>query len=185
MLKKDAEGHTVHGLNERPIILQSHAFYQRDTARRPRTPWSRSLRLRSTNFEYYDSSNSVPGYALDSWASMLVTQPPIRRLNLHCDYVENGAGGIRVEATDGEGITLGEMAKAVAEFNRLWGQQIPEMSIYQPLDGERSQDGSLVDSANGLQWRGESEEEVGFQRAWKTKLRCDLGRYRYLLQRRC
>jgi hypothetical protein len=175
VLKKDSEGHTIHGLISRPIILESHAFYQRDTARRRHASWSSLPRVRSTNFEHFDPRNSVPVYAVESWASMLVTQPPIRKLNLHCDYMENGAGGIKVEATDGKGITLGDMAKAVAEFNRLWGQQLPELSIYQPLDVERSNDGTLVYFADGMRRSAESYEEIGFQRAWKTKFRCNLG----------
>ena len=128
-----------------------------------------------------DLPDAAPVYAMESWASMLVTQPPVRKLNLHVDYMENGfGGGMKVEAT--EGPTLGDMAKAVAEFYRASEGQLPdiyrfdvEMSIYQPLDVERSQDGSVVYFAEGMRRIARRDEEVGFQRAWRTKLRFNLG----------
>ena len=188
VLKKSANSNGLDEIANRPLVLDSEQFYQQRNAR--------SRRL----FSPYDITNTVPFvllnedrqeqihprhiYRHDNWASMLATQPQIETLNLRCDSMGGRIGGIKVVAANGHGVTLRDLAEATADFYRPFprlGTQgfcfDPEMSIYQPLRVDRpdNSDGTFFYSVRGRLRRAEKDEGIGFQRAWKTKLRCNLG----------
>ena len=113
---------------------------------------------------------------------MLATQPPLEVLNLRCDSMGGFFGGIKVTSANGMGIKLRDIVETAAEFYRTRGQDPKhgflfdaEMTIYQPLHVERPKNAPLVYYAEGRRRRADEDESVGFQRAWKTKLRCNLG----------
>lgn len=181
VLKRPAGSDALDGLYERPIVLDSEGFYRRSW----RVSYTRHLN---------DSGDDIPGlvrrqnphvattYQMGNWSSMLATQPPVETLSLRCDSMGGMLGAVKVQAADGRGVTLRDIAEAAAEFYRMCGQKHSdgfrfdmEMSVYQPIEIERQKDGAFRYSADGRARWVDSDEAVGFQRAWKTNLKCNLG----------
>ena len=185
VLKKVTNSHELEGIAERPLVMDSEYFYNRPARRFA----YRSLYDPFAQQSYTAPSGNVPpssspSYTLGNWATMLATQPPVQTLNLRCDSMGGYLGGMKVIAADGVGVTLGDVAKRAAEFYRTCEQQTrkdcsfdPEMTIYQPVDAERPKNtkSALKDYTESQLRKVDKDQLPSFQRAWKTKLRCNLG----------
>lgn len=176
VLKKSTGTNALEDPFATPIILDCNKFYEPEISlverHRKENYW-----LHLPNYGERHRSISGPSYVMGAWASMLATQPAVRSLRLRCDAMGPLTGGIKVDAANREGVTLGELAGAAAEFYRRHEHRRQhgfgldaEMSIYQPIEGKISRTNSFFPNAGGT-----CDDADGFQRAWKTKLRCNLG----------
>jgi hypothetical protein len=169
VLERAADPNYIEDYAERRMLVVSDSFYQ-----------PVDQRLETLYPEWPDPgeerSNWNTFYMMKNWADMLATQPPLQSLSLRCDHMGQALGRIKVEASNGEGITLCDIAEAAAEFYRQkgkhhWDNIVVDMSIYQRLD--------VTSTGNIVQFYDEDgvfrHGRVAVHRAWKTKLRCQLG----------
>jgi hypothetical protein len=156
----------IDGIAGRPIILGGKVHYRPGANRERALP---------------EHSASPRPYSMKAWADMLATQPPVKRLcivDLRSDLHLPRAS--EVISSTGEGITLGELATAAAEWYRKQDSSPDRfnraLAVYQPLDVIDKKNLLPPDLRTALSQIGVDEQfdEFGYYRTWNTMLKINL-----------
>lgn len=181
LAKKVLDG-SLDDVDTRPVLLDNEDFYKvPDTSYYFRGYYdAHDWALRSTRAERHFPRSYVFS---EKWSAMLLTQPPLKSVSIRALKTEARMKARKLEATDGVGVRLGELAEAVAEMYRTAdrpeevGYDV-ETEVFQSLEihsptATASAPVSYV--TEGMRHTVEKGEDVGFLRAWKTRVKCDLG----------
>jgi len=170
---------------ERPIVIDAEKPHKRIGRSKEAVSYltnnvNNGLGGCSTVEEVFGTPDSVKTCTLESWANMLLTQPPVDTLSVRDTQSKGEFSGIRITASARGGITLGDLLRAGAEYYGRHGQSggfrmNAEMEIYQPLESLKSRKRKMALSAYTPRMAFLEDETVGALRAWEVRLKCNLG----------
>jgi len=178
-------------VDEQPIILDTEEFHNPKGWREHPRKRERNASLRFSQApggapmheREEDAQDHDKHLFRERWAEMLLTQPPIKSVSIRDTQRGDDRGAVRVTAADGEGIRLGDLLKAAAGFYSHCGRPAgfkfdAEMEVYHRVDIDMSKYRDrtpITYVSRGRSVPALEVEDFEFLRAWKVKLKCNLG----------